>query len=327
MADVLVIADGREPEPSRNTLEVLAAARALADEDRSRVRVVLLGDEAGAVSSELIAHGADQVIRVEHPLLESRQADAVVAAVQQVVAQVPAAIILLPDDSRGREVAPRLAHRLGGVVVTEVIGLQGAGETLRARRQLYGGRCVAEIEGRRLPVVATLKLRSREPATEQSGRTGEEIRMAVALDAGSVRTRLLERVTEETRGVKLENARVVVSGGRGLKGPQPFEQLGELAQLLKGAVGASRAATDAGWVPLSRQVGQTGKCVSPDLYIAVGISGAIQHLAGMSGSKTIVAINSDPDAPIFKMAHLGVVGDFKAVLPPFIAKVKEVIER
>jgi electron transfer flavoprotein alpha subunit len=168
-----------------------------------------------------------------------------------------------------------------------------------------------------------VKLRSQEPAVEQPGRTAAVREVPVALDRSQIRAKVVERVVEEVRGVKLENARVIVSGGRGLKGPEPFQELEVLAQFLKGAVGASRAATDAGWVPVSRQVGQTGKTVSPDLYIAVGISGAIQHLAGMNSAKTIVAINTDPDAPIFKVAHLGVVGDFKAVLPPFLRKCKE----
>jgi electron transfer flavoprotein alpha subunit len=191
---------------------------------------------------------------------------------------------------------------------------------------MYGGRTVATFAPQRFPVVATVKPRSMEPAVEQAGRAGEEVLLTVTLDASLLRTRVVQRVTEEVRGVRLENAKVVVSGGRGLKGAEPFKQLEELAQLLKGAVGASRAATDAGWIPASWQVGQTGKTVNPDLYIAVGISGATQHLAGMTGSKTIVAINTDPDAPIFKVAHLGIVGDFKAVLPRFIEKCRELTQ-
>jgi electron transfer flavoprotein alpha subunit len=206
------------------------------------------------------------------------------------------------------------------------MGMEGDGDAILFRRQMYGGRTIATMTARRFPVVATVKPRTMTPAVGQAGLTGEEISVAISLDASLVRTRVVERVAEEVRGVKLENARVVVSGGRGLKGPEPFKQLQELAQVLKGAVGASRAATDAGWVPASWQVGQTGKTVSPDLYVAVGISGATQHLAGMTGSKTIVAINTDPDAPIFKVAHLGIVGDFKAILPKFAEKCKELIQ-
>lgn len=222
--------------------------------------------------------------------------------------------------------APRLAYRLTAGVVTEVLGVEAEGAAVRFQRQIYGGRTIATIVARRFPVVATIMPRSMTPAAEQGDRAVDEITVTVALDPSLVRTKLLQQVAEEVRGVKLENARVVVSGGRSLKGPEPFKMLEELAQLLKGAVGASRVAVDAGWVPHSMQVGQTGKSVSPDLYIAVGISGASQHLAGMSGSKTIVAINTDPEAPIFKVAHLGIVGDFKAILPTLIQKCRELVQ-
>ena len=326
MTDVLVLADGLGGTPSQNTLELLGAARRLADATRGKVQVAVLESATTGLSPRVFAYGADQVFRAEHSLLNGVQADAYVSVLAQVAGQAKAQIVLLADDSLGKELAPRLAHRLGGGVVTETIALEGEGSGVVFRRQMYGGRTIAAISARRFPVVATVKPRMMAPAPEQAGRVGEEVSVPVSLDASVVRTKVLERVAEEVRGVKLENARVVVSGGRGLKGSESFKQLEELAQVLKGAVGASRAATDAGWVPASWQVGQTGKTVSPDLYIAVGISGATQHLAGITGAKTIVAINSDPDAPIFKVAHLGVVGDFKAVLPKFIEKCRELTQ-
>ena len=325
MVDILVVTNG-QAAASRDTQEVLGAARMLADETRGAVKTAVLGGVREGAAPALFAGGADQVVWVEHPLLESPQADAIVAALTQVVPQTGAAVVLLADDSCGRDVAPRLAHRLAAGLVTEAVSVTAEADAVVFRRHLYGGRCLAELVASRFPVVGTVKLRSVEPAAERVGHRGEEIRLAVNLEASLVRTRVVQRVAEEVRGVKLENARVIVSGGRGLKGPEPFQHLQDLAQALKGAVGASRAATDAGWAPVSWQVGQTGKTVRPDLYIAVGISGAIQHLAGMSASKTIVAINTDPDAPIFKVAHLGVVGDFKAILPPFTAKVKALAE-
>lgn len=327
MVDILVVTNA-QAAASRDTQEVLGAARTLADETRGAVKTAVLGGVREGAASALFAGGADQVVWVEHPLLvlENPQADAIVAALAQVVPQTGASVVLLADDSCGREIAPRLAHRLAAGLVTEAVSIHAEADAVVFGRHLYGGRCLAELIAARLPVVGTVKLRSVEPAAERVGHRGEEIRLSVALEASLVRTRVVQRVAEEVRGVKLENARVIVSGGRGLKGPEPFQHLQDLAQVLKGAVGASRAATDAGWVPVSWQVGQTGKTVRPDLYIAVGISGAIQHLAGMSASKTIVAINTDPDAPIFKVAHLGVVGDFKAILPPFTAKVKALAE-
>lgn len=326
MTDVLVVASGQGNLPSQNTLELLGAARRLADATRGRVKAAVLEAGPTPLAAWLFVYGADQVFRAEHSLLKEYQGDVYVAALTQIAEQAAPQVILVADDSCGKEVAPRLAHRLNAGVLSEVLAMEADGAAVLFRRQMYGGRTIGTLAALRFPVVATVKPRTMAPALEQAGRTGEEIPVSLTLNPGLVRTRLVQKVAEEVRGVKLENARVVVSGGRGLKGPEPFKRLEELAQILKGAVGASRAATDAGWVPASWQVGQTGKTVSPDLYIAVGISGATQHLAGMTGSKTIVAINTDPDAPIFKVAHLGIVGDYKAVLPKFIEKCRELTQ-
>lgn len=325
IVDILVVTEVQGGDVSRDTLEVLGAARALADAAGGTVKAAALGAGVNGLAAALFTGGADQVLWLEHPSLVPSQPEATIAALVQAARHTAAHVILLADDSRGREVAPRLAHRLGAGLVTEATATGADGGAALFRRHLYGGRCTAEFSATRFPIVATVKLRSVKPAAGRAGWNGQEARLSVTLDASVVRTTVLQKVAEDVRGVKLENARVVVSGGRGLKGPGAFGQLQELAQALKGAVGATRAATDAGWVPVSWQVGQTGKTVSPDLYIAVGISGAIQHLAGMSGSKTIVAINTDPDAPIFKVAHLGVVGDFHAVLPAFTEQVKALV--
>jgi len=324
--DVLIVTNAQGETVSRDTLEILGAARSLADTTQGAVQAAVLGSTGDGLARALFAGGADQVLWVTHPLLADPPPDAVVEALTQVIPQTGAQVVLLADDSCGRDVAPRLAHRLRAGLVTEATSVRAEAGAVLFRRPVYGGRCLAEMAATRFPVIGTVKLRSVAPSAERVGHAGEARRFSVTVDPSRVRTTVLQKAAEEVRGVKLENARVVVSGGRGLKGPEPFRQLQDLAQALKGAVGASRAATDAGWVPVSWQVGQTGKTVSPDLYIAVGISGAIQHLAGMTGSKTIVAINTDPDAPIFKIAHLGVVGDFKAILPPLTARVKALTE-
>jgi electron transfer flavoprotein alpha subunit len=325
MAGILVVAVGEGGRLSRNTLEVLGAAGRLSGKLGEGLAAVALGERAEAAAPALIAHGAQTVFTVSDPLLKGYQAELFLAALEAACAQAAPRVVLLAADSVGGDVAPRLAHRLRGSMVSECMEMDGeaGGAGLRFVRQSHGGKALAVMTPRAFPAVVTVKPRSMEPAVPQEGRAGQTVPVRADLLAAAARTRLVERQAEETTGVKLEDARVVVSGGRGLKGPEGFKVLGELAQLLKGAVGASRAATDAGWVPASMQVGQTGKTVAPDLYVAVGISGATQHIAGMSGAKTIVAINTDPEAPIFKLAQLGVVADYKSLLPRLVAKCRE----
>ena len=325
MAGILVVVPGEGERLSRNTLELLGGAARLDGKLGERLAAVALGEKAEAGALALIAHGAQTVYTVSHLLLKEYQAEIFLAALAAACDRAQPRVILLAADSVGRDLAPRLAHRLRGSMVSECLEMDGdaGSKALRFVRQTYGGKALAAMAPKALPAVVTVKLRTMEPATPQDGRTGQTVPVSVDLQAAQARTRLVDRQAEETTGVKLEDARVVVSGGRGLKGPEGFKLLEELAHLLKGAVGASRAATDSGWVPASMQVGQTGKTVAPELYVAVGISGATQHIAGMSGSKTIVAINTDPEAPIFKLAQIGVVGDYRQVLPRLIAKCRE----
>jgi electron transfer flavoprotein alpha subunit len=325
MPGILVVVAGEGERLSRNALEVLGGAGRLDAKVGAGVAAVSLGERAEAPAPALLAHGAHTVLTVLHPLLKEYQAERFLAALVPACERAQPRVVLLAGDSVGRDVAPRLAHRLRGSMVSDCLEMDGGagGEALRFVRQAYGGKALAVVAPKVLPVVVTVKPRTMEAAVPQEGRAGQTLPVPVDLQAVQARTVLVDRQAEESSGVKLEDARVVVSGGRGLKGPAGFKVLEELAQVLKGAVGASRAATDSGWVPASMQVGQTGKTVAPDLYIAVGISGATQHIAGMSGAKTIVAINTDAEAPIFKLAQLGVVGDYKAVLPRLVAKCRE----
>lgn len=324
MAGIFVLAKIQDGVPSRSTLELVGSAQKLATGLQEPLSAGLLGQGDAAL---LYAYGVETVYRVDHSLLKEYQADLYLLALDRIARTAEPRIILLPGDSLGRDLAARVAFRLEAGIITEVVDIDvdGGGKNLRFTRQAYGGKAVSAIVPKVFPLVVTLKPRTFDPAARAGDRSGTEIPIEVPLDAAQARTRLVKRVQEETTGVKLEDAPVVVSGGRGLGGPEGFNLLVELARVLKGAVGASRAATDAGWVPSSMQVGQTGKTVSPDLYIAIGISGATQHVAGISGAKTIVAINADPEASIFKVAHLGIVGDYKAIIPPLIAKCRELV--
>lgn len=324
---VMIVGESSEGKLSATTAELLGCGRGLANELREELSAVLVGSAVSNLAQEAIALGAEKVYLIDDPLLKDYQTDSYVSVIARVAQQVMPRIILLGQTSIGRDLAPRLAFRLGTTVITDCVALAIDTESKRllATKPVYGGNAQATFSYESDPQIATVRAKVMSPLAPDTARKGEVITMAAALESAATRTRVLEKVKEKTEGIKLEEAAVVVSGGRGMGGAEGFQQLAELAKLLKGAVGASRPACDGGWVPNAAQVGLTGKVVTPDLYVAVGISGASQHLAGCSGAKTIVAINKDPEANIFKVAQFGVVGDWKKVLPAFTQKVKELV--
>ena len=245
---------------------------------------------------------------------------------EKVVQQVAPEIILLGQTAAGRDLAPWLAFHLntGATMDCTALEIDPATKRLLMTRPVYGGNAQAVQVCEASPQIATVRAKAMAPLAKDNARQGQVINVAAGIDPAAIKTKVLERKIEAAAGVKLEDARVVVAGGRGMGSADGFKQLEEIAGLLKGAVGATRPPCDNKWIADSQQIGLTGKIVSPDLYIAVGLSGASQHLSGFSSSKVIVAINKDPEANIFKVAHYGIVADWKTVLPAFTAKLKEV---
>ena len=318
------IAEGILPSITR---EVLGCGRKLADDLGQELCTVLVGSDVCGLAQEAIALGADKAYVVDDPLLKEYQTDAFVAVMEKVVRQVMPRILILGQTSVGRDLAPMLAFRLDTTATLDCVGLAIAPDTklLLRTKPVYGGNAQATFTCESCPQIATVRDKVMPPPEPNTSKTGEVITLAAGLDPSAIRARLLKRVTENEEGVRLEDASVIVSGGRGIGSAEGFHELQELAALLKGAVGASRPACDNGWLAPNRQVGITGKIVNPDLYIAIALSGSIQHLSGCSQSKSIIAINKDPEAAIFNYADFGVVGDWKKVLPAFRDKIKELL--
>ena len=322
---VLVIAEPSEGRVASVTLEVLGAARALADRLGVPASVAVLGPDGEGQADELIARGADRVDLLADPRLAPYQADTWVPVLADLVRETGATIVLMSHTQTGREFGTRLAYRLGTGIVTDCSDFQiNADGRLRAIKSVFGGSAVAEytVAGDGVQV-ASVRPKLLDVPARAEGRQGQTVRHEVRLDDSQVRTRAEPRVREAAAGPDLENAERVIAGGRGVGGPENWHLLEELAAAVGGAVGASRAAVDAGWVPGPLQIGLTGAKISPQLYVAVGISGAVQHMAGCTGSRTIVAINKDPEANIFRHAHLGAVGNVRDILPPMTRKVRE----
>jgi electron transfer flavoprotein alpha subunit len=305
--------------------ELLGAGRKLANDLKEDLSALVAGSGVAHIATEAITYGADKVYVVDDPLLKDYRTDAYVAVVEKVAKQANPRILLMGQTTIGRDLAPRAAFRLSTAVTLDCIALEidAVTKQLLQTKPVYGGNARAIYTMETLPQMATVRAKAMSALAPDSTRKGEVVTIAAGLDPAAIKTVVLQKVVQEVEGIKLEDASIIVAGGRGIGGPEGFKQLEELAKLLKGAVGATRPPCDAGWVPDTIQIGLTGKIVSPDLYIAVAVSGASQHLAGCSGSKNIVAINRDPEANIFKEARFGVVGDWKKIIPAFQAKVKE----
>lgn len=325
---ILVAGELQDGQLAPNSKELLAAGRRLADELKEELAIGIFGTDLGNLPQEAISFGADKVYAVDHPLLKEFHPDLYLAALEKLAKEVTPSIILVGRTEAGRELAPRLAFRLGVGLAQDCLEVRIDPESKRllANRPVYGGNAMATVSCLQTPQIACIRPKVYEPLEPDPARKGEVVPFQVELDPSIAKTRVVNRILEEVTGVRLESAKVVVGGGRGVGSPDGFKQLEELASLLGGAVGATRAAVDAGWVPTSLQIGLTGKTITPDLYITVGISGASQHMAGCSGAKVIVAINRDPEANIFKEARYGVVGDWKKVFPAFVEAIRELVK-
>lgn len=301
------------------TYELLGKARALAQD--GRVSALLLGSGVEGLSPDLAARGADEVMLVDDPRLAGYTTEGYAAAVAHVTAESPPALLLIGSTAQGRDLAPRLAARLGAAIVTDCQSLALQNEALMATRPMFTRKAIGTV--RLLPgrLWIAVVLPGVFPVSPKRERRPEVRRIVLPSDV-RIRTRVLEIRSIERETVPLAEAEVIVSGGRGLRGPEHFALLNALARALGAGVGSSRPPVDSGWVPHDYEIGQTGKTVSPQVYIACGISGAPQHLAGMSGSRFIIAINKDPNAPIFQLADLGVVGDLFEILPRLTEAVK-----
>ncbi len=323
---ILVYCESAGDRLSPMTVELLGAGGRLAQTSGGELIAVLIGSGVSGLTDEAAAWGAQKVYVADDPALKDYAAEPYLMVLEKVVRQVSPGIVLMGQTAAGRDLAPWLAFHLnsGATMDCTALEIDPVSQRLLMTRPVYGGNAQAVQVCSADPQIATVRPRAMAPAVKDNSRHGQVINVAAEIDPAAMKTRVIERKVETGAGVRLEEARVVVAGGRGMGGVAGFKQLEEIASILKGAVGATRPPCDKKWIADTQQIGLTGKVVSPDLYIAVGLSGASQHLSGFSSSKVIVAINKDPEANIFRVAHFGIAGDWKAILPAFTAKLKEV---
>jgi electron transfer flavoprotein alpha subunit len=316
---VLVLGEVRDGSLRNVSYEAVSAAKTVAE--GGEVVGVLLGENVSSLGAELVQYGADRVVAVESDKLAQYTTDGYSQALMAVIGEENPEGLILGHTALGKDLAPKIASKLDSGLISDATAVEEAGGNLVFTRPIYSGKAFEKKVVTDGLVFATVRPNNIAPLEKDESRTGDVSTLAV--DIKDLRTVIKEVVRKATEGVDLSEAKVVIAGGRGVKSEEGFEPLKELAKVLGGAVGASRGACDAEYCDYSLQIGQTGKVVTPDLYIACGISGAIQHLAGMSNSKIIVAINKDPEANIFKVADYGIVGDLFEVVPMLTEEFKK----
>lgn len=316
---VLVLGEVRDGSLRNVSFEAIAAGKTVSE--GGEVVGVLIGKSVSALGEEMIQYGADKVVVVENEKLEQYTSDGYSQAILSVIEEEKPEGIIFGHTALGKDLSPKVASKLSTGLISDATDLEEAGGNLVFTRPIYSGKAFEKKIVTDGVIFATIRPNNIEPLAKDESRSGEVTSLSV--DIKDLRTIIKEVVRKASEGVDLSEAKVIIAGGRGVKSEDGFNPLKELADVLGGAVGASRGACDADYCDYSLQIGQTGKVVTPDLYIACGISGAIQHLAGMSNSKVIVAINKDPEANIFNVADYGIVGDLFEVVPMLTEEFKK----
>lgn len=322
---IWIIIEQSKSEIRKVSLELLSQGRILADQTGEPLVAVILGKDVAALADQVAAYGADKVIIAEDDKLADYTTGAYTSVLNKLIKKEEPQAVLLGNTAVGKDLAPRLAQRLGVGMASDCTGMELDAESfLTFKRPMYGGKAFAQVVANARPVLATIRPNTFPLAEADGSHKAEVVKETAEIDADDLRAIVKEIALAASQRPELIEANVIISGGRGMKGPENYCILEACADVIGAAVGASRAAVDAGWIEQKFQVGQTGKTVSPTLYIACGISGAIQHLAGMGTSKVIVAINKDPEANIFNLADYGIVGDLFEIVPLLTEEFKKI---
>jgi electron transfer flavoprotein alpha subunit len=320
---VLAILEQREGKWNRQSFESLAAARQIADTLKTPLQAAVPGSNVQDLAAEAASYGVEKVFAVEDALLAEYTPDGYTAGFEQLISAVKPTVVVLPHTYQVRDFAPKLATRLGKALISDVVDLKAGEGTISFVRQLFQGKLNVDVHATGDPQLVSIQAGAFRAATSDNEKAPVE-RFAVQLDPSSIRSKPEPPFREAQRSVDLNSADIIVSVGRGIKEKENLPMVEELAQALGAELAASRPICDNGWLPMERQVGSSGQTVSPKMYLAVGISGAIQHLVGMKGSQTIVAINKDENAPIFESADYALVGDLFEIVPALVEEIKKV---